>query len=89
MPNTQTFEELKEEFYEGGNEVGSPSDSMSFHQYLIRKGRADLIDLIKSGGLVTKPKGYKKGGSVSKKKKGGKARGCGVARKGTRKAKLY
>ena len=34
-------------------------------------------------------RGYKKGGLVSKKKKGKKVRGCGIAKKGTRKAKMY
>ena len=85
----QTREELWEIY------VNSPAqDQFSFAEFLQRRGEQELADQeikdypkLKKGGLVTK--GYKKGGSVSKKKKGGKARGCGVAQKGTRKAKLY
>ena len=92
MPNTQSEQELREEFFDG-----PASDSMSFEQFLIRKGRGDLIrpDVggPKSGGVLSSrllTRGYKKGGEVTKRKtKKKKARGCGIAKKGTRKAKMY
>ena len=65
---------------------GPASDSMSFEQFLMRKGRGDLIP----DKPVKRSKGSPKGGEVAKKTvKKKKARGCGIAKKGTRKAKIY
>ena len=35
------------------------------------------------------PQKFKDGGSVMKMKSGGKVRGCGMAKKGAKKAKMY
>ena len=58
MPNTQTEEELRIEFFDG-----PASDSMSFEQFLMRKGRGDLIP----DKPVKRSKGSPKGGEVAKK----------------------
>ena len=64
------LQDLRAEFIDG-----PAADQMSFEQFLMRKGRKDLLDL--SGGM--KPKKF--GG-------GGKVRGMGIARKGTRACKM-
>ena len=64
------LEELRAEFIDG-----PAADQMSFDQFLMRKGRKDLLDL---GGGV-KPKKFGKGGRV---------RGAGIAKRGVRKAKM-
>ena len=89
----ETEAELRKEYFDG-----PASDSMSFEQFLMRKGRGDLIrpDVGGTfsgtkrlpGGGTAGTRGYKKGGEVTKRKTKKKTknvmRGTGAAIRGTK-----
>ena len=77
----ETEEELRKEYFDG-----PASDSMSFEQFLMRKGRGDLIP--DSQKPVKRSKGSPRGGEVAKRKTKKKTknvvRGTGAAIRGTK-----
>ena len=80
----QTEEELREEFFEG-----PLSDSMSYEQFLISRGRRDLIKTGKGRGETMKIGGdnFNRGGLARRKRS--IARGCGAIMENRRKKTLY
>jgi|TARA_R100000149_G_C5879171_1_gene143579 hypothetical protein len=80
----QTEEELREEFFEG-----PLSDSMSYEQFLMNKGRGDLIKKGKGRGETMKiGKDNFRGGGLARRKRS-IARGCGAIMENRRKKTLY
>ena len=75
----ETEAELRKEYFDG-----PASDSMSFEQFLMRKGRGDLIP----DKPVKRSKGSPRGGEVAKRKTKKKTknvmRGTGAAIRGTK-----
>lgn len=80
----QTEEELREEFFEG-----PLSDSMSYEQFLMNKGRGDLIKKGKGRGETMKigDDNFRRGGLARRKRS--VARGCGAIMENRRKKTLY
>jgi len=80
----ETLEELLEEYYEG-----SASDSMSEAQFLINKGRRDLVKTGKGRGETMKigDDNFSRGGLARRKRS--VARGCGAIMENRRKKTLY
>ena len=79
MDEKETEEELREEFFEGPY-----SDSQSFDQFLLSRGRRDLIKTGKGKGETIKLKG----GGLARRKRS-VARGCGAIMENRRKKTLY
>ena len=80
----QTEEELREEFFEG-----PLSDSMSYEQFLMNKGRGDLIKKGKGRGEPMKiGDDNLRGGGLARRKRS-IARGCGAIMENRRKKTLY
>ena len=80
----QTEEELREEFFEG-----PLSDSMSYEQFLMNKGRGDLIKKVKGREETMKIGDDNfRGGGLARRKRS-IARGCGAIMENRRKKTLY